>query len=622
MRPVILDSIHKRIRKKSRPERTLGASVKRALKMWAAFVLVGGLLLIPLERAFAEENGASAGKLPEVIDCTDDQFSYGELVARLNRGEVPKAAKGLLTAQSVDGENAPKRGRTLTAVLCRTDGTEPDFEPWAPDYVIAGPDHCYTLYFSTEESADKAAAELSGLPGIRYAERDAEVEACETETVSLLSWGAERMNFGPYLSWAAGCSSGSATVAVVDSGSYRHSMYSSRIQESGYDYVDGDEDATSDLYGHGTNVAGIVADCTQNLPVYLYPIRVLNAEGKGSVSNTVNGIREAVRKGVDVINLSLACESISGALDNAILDAVNAGVTVVAAAGNNKMDVSTISPGHLTDPGVLIVGSAETDGTKSSYSNYGESVDVYTYGSVIKCCSKTGEYAYNTGTSMAAPHVSGLAAVLALTHTGITPQETETRICNSTDAAQTINISDLTRITPDNMGFSLNLLRMDLQDSYRLGTSVRPVTATEPIQYQISDPTVVSVQEGQIVPLKPGTATIMAQSLGLEDQVFDVIVTDEECMTVTLPQNLRTIGEEAFSGAAGIVGHMVLPETCETVGAGAFLSCEGLKTIELPDSPVNIEDGAFSDTVLLCREGSMAESWAREHQQPYILLYD
>ena len=148
-------------------------------------------------------------------------------------------------------------------------------------------------------------------------------------------------------------------------------------------------------------------------------------------SEDITGDLRFIFDGVDVINLSLACESISGALDSAILDAVNAGVTVVAAAGNSNINVSTISPGHLTDPGVLIVGSAETDGTKSSYSNYGESVDVYTYGSVIKCCSKTGGYAYNTGTSMAAPHVSGLAAVLALTHMGITPQETETRICNS-----------------------------------------------------------------------------------------------------------------------------------------------------------------------------------------------
>lgn len=559
-----------------------------------------------------------------MIDCTDDQFSYGELVARLNRGEVPLAAEGLLSAQSVDGYSAQKRDRTLTAVLCRTDGTEPDFVPWAPAYVLAGPYDCYTLYFSTEEGADKAVGDLSGLPSIRYAERDAEVEACGTTTVSLLSWGAERMNFGPFLSWTAGCSSGSATVAVVDSGSYLHSMYKGRVPESGYDYVDGDEDATSDLFGHGTNVTGIVADCTQNLPVSLYPIRVLNDQGKGSVSNTVNGIREAVQKGVDVINLSLACDSISSALDNAILDAVNAGVTVVAAAGNSKVDVSTISPGHLTAPGVLIVGSAETDGTKSSYSNYGDSVDVYTYGSAIKCCSRTGEYAYvyNSGTSMAAPHISGLAAALALTHTGITPQETETRICNSTDATLDIRISDLIRITPDSMGFSLNLLKMDMQDSYRLGTSVRPVTATETIRYQVSDPSVVSVQEGQIVPHKPGTATITAQSLGLEDCIFDVIVTDEECMTVTLPQNLRTIEEEAFSGAAGLVGHMTLPESCETVAAGAFHSCEGLKTIELPVSLLNIEDGAFSDTVLLCREGSAAETWAREHQQPYILLFD
>lgn len=69
-------------------------------------------------------------------------------------------------------------------MLCRTDGAEPDFAPREPAYVLAGPDNCYTLYFSTEEGADKAAGDLSGLPGIRYAERDVEVEACGTVTTS------------------------------------------------------------------------------------------------------------------------------------------------------------------------------------------------------------------------------------------------------------------------------------------------------------------------------------------------------------------------------------------------------------------------------------------------------
>ena len=557
-----------------------------------------------------------------VIDSTDDQLSYGEIVAELNR-----RSEEVVTVQSVQGENGNRGEEQETAfyvVLCRTNGGAFDFSPWKPVYVVAGPYDCYTLYFASETAAQNAVSELSALPEIRYAEPDAEVEACGEETLSFESQGAELMNYGPYLNWSAGCSAGSVNVAVVDSGVYPHPMYADRMLESGYDYVDADSDATNDPFGHGTNVTGILADCTQNASVYIYPVRVLNEEGKGKVSNSVNGIREAMEHGVDVINLSLAATAgnTTQALDEAVIDALYAGITVVAAAGNNHVDTSQVSPARLTNPGVIVVGACASNGNRAAYSNYGQSVDVYVYGTNIRCCRNDGDYGINSGTSMSAPHISGLASLLLLTHNGSSPDEIETRIRNSTDLSVEINIPDLIRITPDNPGFSLSILKMHLSDSIQLSTQIRPYTAAEPITYNSSDPSVVSIQNGLLIPGAVGTATVRAQSLGLEDRVFDVIVTDEECMTVTLPQNLRTIGEEAFSGVSGIVGHLVLPEGCETVAAGAFFSCEGLKTIELPDSLLNITEGAFSDTVLLCREGSPAESWAREHQQPYILLGD
>lgn len=553
------------------------------------------------------------------FDFTDDQSSYAAQVAALNRGELPDRDRRV-QAQSEDGKRGQSAEDPLVAVLCRTDGNAFDFRPWAPAYIIAGPFDCYTLYFDSETTADKAVSGLAATPGIRYAERDADVGACGISTMSFRSWGAERMAFGPYLDWASGVPQGSATVAIVDSGVYPHSFYSGRMLESGYDYVDGDDDATSDENGHGTNVAGIVADCTQGLPVNLYPIRVLNASGGGKVSNTVNGIREAITRGVDVINMSLTTkDGISASLDEAVLDALEAGITVVVAAGNSAVDSSGISPSHLTEEGVLIVGAADSDGKMTSYTNYGSSVDVFVYGSKISCCSNNGGFVTASGTSMAAPHMAGLAAVLLLTHDGISPSEIEGRIRNATEQSAQLRIPELSRITPDNPGFSLLVLRMGLGDRYQFCTVMRPATSAEPVRYSSSDETVVSVQQGILSAAGLGTATVTAQSRGMADYRFEVIV-EEDCETMILPRSLKVLGEEAFSGNTELRGHIILPEGVETLAEGAFDGCHGIRTVQLPKTLSELSGNTFSDAVLLCPEGSVAEQFAKDLQLSYILL--
>lgn len=587
------------------------------------------LLFVLPTTAGAEETdpGTAAGAITR-YDFTDDQAAYAARVAALSRGEIPPDSESLLFAQSVDEGIAQKRGRpqtqsdTLTAVLCRTDGREPDFGTCRPDYIVAGPYNCYTLYFSNETDAEAAVEALAAMPGIRYAEMDSEVESCEASTVAFQSKAAIAMHYGPYLSWASNAVEGSVTVAVVDSGVFPHTMYSDRLLASGYDYIDGDNDATNDEHGHGTNVTGIIADCTRGFPVFFYPIRVLNASGNGSVANTVNGIREAIGKGVDIINMSLATkEKVSAALDNAVLDALDAGITVVAAAGNDSIDTGTVSPAHLTDEGVIIVGAVDDSGALTYYTNYGDSVDVYVYGNGIRCCSKTGGYASSSGTSMSAPHMSGLASLLILTHNGIMPAEIEARILNSTDRSASIRIPDITRITPDNPGFSLTRLRMDLQDSYQLSTRILPLTAAEPVTYASSDETVVMVQDGRMNPVSPGTAVITANSLGLPEWQFEVVVTEGECAELLLPQNIKSIEAESFYGNDQLT-HVVIPEGCETIGAAAFDACSALKTIEIPATVNEIEDNGFSDAVLLVPEGSAARDYAIGNSLDYMTLTD
>jgi len=565
----------------------------------------------PQSAARAEDAGLSPDELPPLIDCSGDQSAYGKAVALLNR----------LAGTDFSGQAAESGRRSdkmqLCPVLCRTDGTALDFAAWDPLYTVAGPDHCYTLYFGSEAMASIAAEALSALACIEYAELDGAVEACAAESADFRSRGAEAMEYGAYLNYCGGIELGSAVVAVVDSGVYPHPELADRMPESGFDYIDGDDDATNDPFGHGTNVGGVIADCTRGFPVYLYPIRMLDSSGYGSTSNAVNAIREAAGKGVDVINLSFVSKSDSQALNAAVRDALGAGVTVVVAAGNAASDVSMFSPAGLTDAGVIVVGAAETDGSRSDYSNYGSSVDLYAYGSGILCCANDGTYTEATGTSVAAPHVSALAALLTMTHAGIGPAELETRICLSTERTGEVNIPDLTRIIPAELGFSLRLLKLDPEDSVPLPAAARPYTAMEGISYRSSDETVASVPGGVLTPVGPGRAKITAQCLGLAETVFTVEVTAGECRRLTLPQSLKSVEAEAFSGDTAL-SHVIVPAGCESIAEGAFDQCTALKTVELKSTLQNLP-ASFSDAVVLCPEVDALEEYLKQHQISYIL---
>ena len=129
----------------------------------------------------------------------------------------------------------------------------------------------------------------------------------------------------------------SVTVAVLDSGvDFTHPYLSGRLLNNGFDYVESDEDPSDD-YGHGTSVAGIIVDCTQGLNVNILPIKVLDYSGEGNNESIAEGIDYAIEQGADVINLSLSITEniLAEPVDEAIDDAVEAGIIVVAAAGNH-----------------------------------------------------------------------------------------------------------------------------------------------------------------------------------------------------------------------------------------------------------------------------------------------
>ena len=175
--------------------------------------------------------------------------------------------------------------------------------------------------------------------------------------------------------------------------------------------------STIDDNGHGTHVSGTTAGTNYGVAksANLVPVKVLDSRGSGSTSGVVAGldwVRAQYVSGTRVVvNMSLG-GGISNALDTAVANLVSAGVTVVVAAGNSTTNACSNSPARV--PGALTVGATQNDSLDgiASYSNYGSCVDLFAPGSNIVSDSRTGTAATMSGTSMASPHVAGVAALV------------------------------------------------------------------------------------------------------------------------------------------------------------------------------------------------------------------
>lgn len=226
------------------------------------------------------------------------------------------------------------------------------------------------------------------------------------------AWGVPAIN-APRL-WPLSVGAG-PVVAVLDTGVSPHPDLAGRLLP-GKDLVDDDNDP-SDPHGHGTHVAGIVGAAAGNglgsagvAPgASILPIRVLDAEGRGSNATIAAGIREAVKRGAKVINLSLGGSEASETLKRAIADAQAAGAVVVAASGNEGV-TSAFYPAAF--PGVISVGAHDQAARRASFSNHGAYLSLAAPGVAIGSLATNGGTRSLSGTSMASPHVAGAAALL------------------------------------------------------------------------------------------------------------------------------------------------------------------------------------------------------------------
>ena len=280
-----------------------------------------------------------------------------------------------------------------------------------------------------------AAAKLAASAGVVRVDDDVVVEALVKEgfvkegkpapapqPTESLPWGVNRVD--AELVWPSGNTADPIKVGIIDTGiSNTHPDLLANVK-GGVNTINPTK-SWNDDNGHGSHVAGIVGALDNNIGVIgvgpaidLYAIKVLDRRGSGYLSDVIEGIQWAITNNMQVINMSLGTASDIQSFHDAVSVAKTAGVVVVAAAGNSggSTNESVLFPAAY--PEAIAVSATDQNNVIASWSSRGPEVDLAAPGVSIYSTYKDTGYATLSGTSMAAPHVAGSAALVLNTAVG------------------------------------------------------------------------------------------------------------------------------------------------------------------------------------------------------------
>ncbi len=284
-------------------------------------------------------------------------------------------------------------------------------------------------------ASDKALVNLLLDDRVAYVEENGEVSISQT-TQTNATWGLDRVDQrdrplnGTYI---YDTTASNVFTYIIDTGvRASHSQFGGRVL-SGFTAIS-DGQGSNDCNGHGTHVAGTVAGSIHGVAkaARVVPVRVLGCNGSGSNAGVIAGMDWVAANHTKpaVANMSLGGGA-STATDNAVAGMRNAGVTVVVAAGNENQNACNVSPARST--AAITVGSTTNTDARSSFSNWGSCVNIFAPGSNITSAWHTNNNATNTisGTSMASPHVAGIAALYLAGNPTATPAQVTNAIINN-----------------------------------------------------------------------------------------------------------------------------------------------------------------------------------------------
>ncbi|WP_329388454.1 S8 family peptidase [Streptomyces sp. NBC_01351] len=283
--------------------------------------------------------------------------------------------------------------------------------------------------FSASGLTEKEAKQLAADPAVGTVVQNKRFSINETQEKPP-SWGLDRIDQAgtagdQKYTYPANGGEG-VTAYVIDTGvRVSHKDFGGRAAH-GFDAVDND-DTADDGNGHGTHVAGTIAGTSHGVAkkAKVVAVRVLDDNGSGTTEQVVAGIDWVTKNhsGPSVANMSLGGGA-DEALDAAVKRAIASGVSFAVAAGNESSDAGQGSPSRVAD--ALTVASSTKGDQQSEFSNFGSVVDLYAPGSDITSTWNDSDTGVKTisGTSMAAPHVAGAAALYLAANPSATPADT------------------------------------------------------------------------------------------------------------------------------------------------------------------------------------------------------
>jgi len=380
-------------------------------------------------------------------------------------------------------------------------------------------------------------AELQRDPNVLYAEPNYIAFAFDTipnDPQYGVQWGLPKISAPA--AWDVSTGSSDVVIAVVDTGiDLDHPDLSCPGKlMTGYNFVSPAQPPDDD-HGHGTHVAGIAAACTNNATgvaglawgARLMPVKVLGSSGSGSYDDVAAGITYAADHGADVINLSLGGVSTSSTMANAVEYAHDEGALVVAAAGNcaqggyqcNNLTNPIIYPGAY--PTTVAVAATDSNDNWATFSEHHPYVDVAAPGVSIYS-TLPGSYNYQSGTSMATPFVSGLAALIWSLDSGLSHDQVRSYIETTADDLGTPGKDDYFGYGRINawraLGTVVNLQTSPTQVRFFVDDDSGPFPSSAPVDVTTtsSDPinwaATISPSVGWLEVVPPASGTVSAAS--------------------------------------------------------------------------------------------------------------
>jgi len=366
--------------------------------------------------------------------------------------------------------------------------------------------------FSADLTHDQVVA-LSNDPRIEAIEENSFFKVSTTQELAVdgswrPTWGLDRIdqaNLPLDGRYSYGFTGAGVDVYVVDSGiSASHEQFGGRVS-TGYSAF-ADTVGSADCNGHGTGVAGVIGADTYGAAkeVNLIPVRVLNCTGGGSTADVLAAVEWMIEDHVDtepaVANFSLG-GSFSLALNSAMVSLIEDNVSVVVAAGNNNRDACSYSP--ASEPLAITVGGINQADGKVTSSNFGPCIDVFAPGTDIVSVWITSNTSLRSvsGTSIAAPFVSGVVAMMLEEDNSLTPAQVHEQVVTT---ATNTPISSAGTGSPTRILFNGYSLPVEAPPETTTTTSI--TTSTTVVAQEVTTTSTTSTTSSTVVPTSTTTA--------------------------------------------------------------------------------------------------------------------